>query len=138
MPELYLPFHLQAGVIVYYRCYLRRTTKKMNFDNPVYRKTTDDQVVSLENNPFRPSRSIPPVSTIRNAAEFLNNPFHYIVGVTIRRRREKLSFVDRWLTSQWILVKNWLAISRRKTDGLDGQQGGCRYSDKDWIKELPP
>jgi sugar lactone lactonase YvrE len=41
-----------------YRSYMRRNIKSMNFDNPVYRKTTEDQF-SLEKNQYQPSRTLP-------------------------------------------------------------------------------
>ncbi|KAG0435715.1 hypothetical protein HPB47_018353 [Ixodes persulcatus] len=50
------------GYVVYRQC-LRRNITSMNFDNPVYRKTTEDQF-SLEKNQYQPARSYPPVSTI--------------------------------------------------------------------------
>lgn len=42
-----------------YRQYLRKNITSMNFDNPVYRKTTEDQF-SLEKNQYQPARSYPP------------------------------------------------------------------------------
>ncbi|XP_077561431.1 low-density lipoprotein receptor-like isoform X4 [Haemaphysalis longicornis] len=42
-----------------YRQYLRRNLTSMNFDNPVYRKTTEDQF-SLEKNQYQPARAYPP------------------------------------------------------------------------------
>ncbi|XP_067140476.1 low-density lipoprotein receptor 1-like isoform X1 [Centruroides vittatus] len=42
-----------------YKQYLRRNVTSMNFDNPVYRKTTEDQF-SLEKNQYQPARSYPP------------------------------------------------------------------------------
>jgi len=47
-----------GAIIAYigYRSYTRRNIKSMNFDNPVYRKTTEDQF-SLEKNQYQPSRS---------------------------------------------------------------------------------
>jgi len=56
-------FHVryeQIGV-VFLRCFIRKTARTLNFDNPVYRKTTEDQV-SLEKNQYQPSRSLPSVS----------------------------------------------------------------------------
>lgn len=58
------------GVFVY-KQYVRRNVKSMNFDNPVYRKTTEDQF-SLEKNQYQPARSYPAVS--EETLEPLNNP----------------------------------------------------------------
>ncbi|KFM67948.1 Low-density lipoprotein receptor, partial [Stegodyphus mimosarum] len=41
-----------------YKQYLRRNITSMNFDNPVYRKTTEDQF-SLEKNQYQPAKSYP-------------------------------------------------------------------------------
>ncbi|XP_076353564.1 lipophorin receptor 1 [Tachypleus tridentatus] len=43
---------------VYKQC-IRRNVAGMNFDNPVYRKTTEDQF-SLDKNQYQPARSYPP------------------------------------------------------------------------------
>ncbi|CAG2053762.1 unnamed protein product [Timema podura] len=45
------------GYIVY-RHFLHRNLTSMNFDNPVYRKTTEDQF-ALEKNQFQPQRIYP-------------------------------------------------------------------------------
>jgi len=45
----------QVGVVLL-RCFVRKTVRTLNFDNPVYRKTTEDQV-SLEKNQYQPTRS---------------------------------------------------------------------------------
>ncbi|KAG1671512.1 Low-density lipoprotein receptor-related protein 8 [Nymphon striatum] len=50
-------------VFLMYRHYVRRNVTSMNFDNPVYRKTTEDQLC-LEKNQYQPSRSYPPVSNL--------------------------------------------------------------------------
>ncbi|XP_022256577.1 low-density lipoprotein receptor-like [Limulus polyphemus] len=42
-----------------YKQYIRRNVTSMNFDNPVYRKTTEDQF-SLDKNQYQPARSYPP------------------------------------------------------------------------------
>lgn len=44
--------------VVIYRHYLHRNVTSMNFDNPVYRKTTEDQF-SLEKNQYQPPRIYP-------------------------------------------------------------------------------
>jgi len=50
-----------GAIVAYiaYRSYTRRNIKSMNFDNPVCRKTTEDQF-SLEKNQYQPSRSTLP------------------------------------------------------------------------------
>lgn len=61
---------LALGVFLFYRHLQHRNTTSMNFDNPVYRKTTEDQF-SLEKN--LPSRMYP--STVgEEAQEPLNRP----------------------------------------------------------------
>jgi len=50
-----------AGALVafcVYKQYVRNNVKSMNFDNPVYRKTTEDQF-TLEKNQYQTSRSYP-------------------------------------------------------------------------------
>lgn len=49
------------GVIGFlvYRSYMKRNRHSMNFDNPVYRKTTEDQF-ALEKNQYQPSKTLPP------------------------------------------------------------------------------
>lgn len=42
-----------------YRSFNRRNIRSMNFDNPVYRKTTEDQF-SLEKHQYQPSKTLPP------------------------------------------------------------------------------
>ncbi|XP_054715700.1 very low-density lipoprotein receptor-like isoform X2 [Uloborus diversus] len=54
---LILPLALVGFLI--YKHYLRKNVTSMNFDNPVYRKTTEDQF-SLEKNQYQPARSYPP------------------------------------------------------------------------------
>ncbi|XP_026681537.1 low-density lipoprotein receptor-related protein 8-like [Diaphorina citri] len=51
---------LLSGLIclIVYRHYLHRINANLNFDNPVYRKTTEDQF-SLEKNPYTPARIYP-------------------------------------------------------------------------------
>jgi len=49
-----------------YRSYIRRNVKTMNFDNPVYRKTTEEQF-SLEKNQYQPARNLPPTLEPLNA-----------------------------------------------------------------------
>lgn len=52
-----------------YRHYMHRNITSMNFDNPVYRKTTEDQF-SLERNVFQPTRIYP--STVGEEVRALN------------------------------------------------------------------
>ncbi|KAI5752806.1 hypothetical protein M8J77_020550 [Diaphorina citri] len=61
---------LLSGLIclIVYRHYLHRINANLNFDNPVYRKTTEDQF-SLEKNPYTPARIYP--TSI--SEEFLND-----------------------------------------------------------------
>ncbi|KAG8239912.1 hypothetical protein J437_LFUL014958, partial [Ladona fulva] len=55
-----------------YKHFLQRNNTSMNFDNPVYRKTTEDQF-SLEKNQLQPQRIYP--STVgEEAREPLNTP----------------------------------------------------------------
>jgi len=56
-----------VAAIFFYRMYKKRGTKSMNFDNPVYRKTTEDQF-TLDKHQYPPARSMP--STL----EPLNSP----------------------------------------------------------------
>ncbi|GAB6028974.1 hypothetical protein CHUAL_004768 [Chamberlinius hualienensis] len=53
-----------------YKQYVRRNVKSMNFDNPVYRKTTEDQF-ALEKNQYQPARSYP---VREETLEPLNHP----------------------------------------------------------------
>ncbi len=41
---------------------MKRNVKSMNFDNPVYRKTTSEDQFSLEKNQYQPAKALPPVS----------------------------------------------------------------------------
>nr|CAD7414296.1 unnamed protein product [Timema cristinae] len=59
------------GYIVY-RHFLHRNLTSMNFDNPVYRKTTEDQF-ALEKNQFQPQR-IYPATVGEEAQEPLTSP----------------------------------------------------------------
>ncbi|XP_072161626.1 low-density lipoprotein receptor [Bemisia tabaci] len=64
---------LFAGVAAFilYRQYIRRNMTSMNFDNPVYRKTTEDHF-SLEKNQYPPARVYP--SLAEEAQEPLTSP----------------------------------------------------------------
>ncbi|XP_017776148.1 PREDICTED: very low-density lipoprotein receptor-like isoform X2 [Nicrophorus vespilloides] len=59
-------FFAGIGIYFIYRQYMNRNRTSMNFDNPVYRKTTEDQF-SLENNSFKQNRMYP--STVGEEAE---------------------------------------------------------------------
>lgn len=52
-----IDFGFQVAFIVY-RHFLHRNVTSMNFDNPVYRKTTEDQF-SIEKNQYHPQRIYP-------------------------------------------------------------------------------
>lgn len=54
---------------IIYRNYVHRNMTSMNFDNPVYRKTTEDHF-SLEKNVFQPTRMYP--STVGEEVRALN------------------------------------------------------------------
>uniref|UniRef100_A0A8D9BTS8 Very low-density lipoprotein receptor n=1 Tax=Cacopsylla melanoneura TaxID=428564 RepID=A0A8D9BTS8_9HEMI len=65
---------LLSGLIclIVYRHYLHRSSTNMNFDNPVYRKTTEDQF-SLEKNQYNPAR-LYPTNISDETHEPLNSP----------------------------------------------------------------
>ncbi|KAF6216065.1 hypothetical protein GE061_000403 [Apolygus lucorum] len=60
-------------VFIVYRHYLHRNVTSMNFDNPVYRKTTEDQF-SLAKSHFQAQRNIYPSTVIEEAQEPLTSP----------------------------------------------------------------
>ncbi|XP_053984909.1 very low-density lipoprotein receptor-like isoform X2 [Hylaeus volcanicus] len=60
---------LALGAVLCYRHYLHRNVTSMNFDNPVYRKTTEDQF-SLEKNRF----PLPTATVGEEAQEPLTSP----------------------------------------------------------------
>ncbi|XP_077296047.1 uncharacterized protein LOC143918173 isoform X2 [Arctopsyche grandis] len=63
-----------AGILfVVYKYRLHRTVTSMNFDNPVYRKTTEDQF-SLEKNGYAPGTKLYPSTVGEEAQEPLTNP----------------------------------------------------------------
>ncbi|XP_039277225.1 low-density lipoprotein receptor isoform X4 [Nilaparvata lugens] len=55
---------------IVYRHYLHRNVTSMNFDNPVYRKTTEDQF-SLEKNQYQPPRIYPSTVGEESLSDFL-------------------------------------------------------------------
>ncbi|XP_019865728.1 very low-density lipoprotein receptor isoform X2 [Aethina tumida] len=63
---LVVAFIVGGGVYLLYRHYNHRNITSMNFDNPVYRKTTEDQF-SLEKNQFQSPR--PYLSTVGEEAQ---------------------------------------------------------------------
>lgn len=52
-------FYLFQIAVVMYKHYVNRNVTSMNFDNPVYRKTTEDQLV-LEKNSYAPGGKLYP------------------------------------------------------------------------------
>ncbi|XP_011556445.3 low-density lipoprotein receptor isoform X7 [Plutella xylostella] len=64
-----------AGLIavVMYRHYVHRNVTSMNFDNPVYRKTTEEQF-ALEKNGYAPGSKLYPSTVGEEAQEPLNTP----------------------------------------------------------------
>nr|XP_012551059.1 lipophorin receptor isoform X1 [Bombyx mori] len=66
---------LLAAVIagVMYRHYVHHNVTSMNFDNPVYRKTTEDQF-ALEKNGYAPGSKLYPSTVGEEAQEPLNKP----------------------------------------------------------------
>lgn len=59
--------------VVMYRHYVHRNITSMNFDNPVYRKTTENQF-SLEQNGYAPGSKLYPSTVGEEAHEPLNTP----------------------------------------------------------------
>ncbi|XP_026494784.1 very low-density lipoprotein receptor-like isoform X8 [Vanessa tameamea] len=59
--------------VVMYRHYVHRNVTSMNFDNPVYRKTTENQF-SLEQNGYAPGSKLYPSTVGEEAQEPLNTP----------------------------------------------------------------
>lgn len=51
-------FLVFQGAFLLYRHYLHRNVTSMNFDNPIYRKTTEDQF-TLEKSQYQPARVYP-------------------------------------------------------------------------------
>ncbi|XP_072945356.1 very low-density lipoprotein receptor isoform X3 [Epargyreus clarus] len=64
-----------AGLIAFimYRHYVHRNVTSMNFDNPVYRKTTENQF-ALEQNGYAPGSKLYPSTVGEEAQEPLNTP----------------------------------------------------------------
>ncbi|VVC43730.1 Hypothetical protein CINCED_3A006528 [Cinara cedri] len=60
------------GAFLLYRHYLHRNVTSMNFDNPIYRKTTEDQF-TLEKSQYQPAR-VYPTSVGEEAQEPLTRP----------------------------------------------------------------
>ncbi|XP_025410493.1 very low-density lipoprotein receptor-like isoform X6 [Sipha flava] len=60
------------GAFLLYRHYLHRNVTSMNFDNPIYRKTTEDQF-TLEKSQYQPAR-VYPTSIGEEAQEPLTRP----------------------------------------------------------------
>ncbi|XP_041975509.1 low-density lipoprotein receptor isoform X10 [Aricia agestis] len=59
--------------VVMYRHYVHRNVTSMNFDNPVYRKTTENQF-ALEQNGYAPGSKLYPSTVGEEAQEPLNTP----------------------------------------------------------------
>ncbi|XP_022822359.1 low-density lipoprotein receptor-like isoform X1 [Spodoptera litura] len=59
--------------VVMYRHFVHRNVTSMNFDNPVYRKTTEDQF-ALEKNGYAPGSKLYPSTVGEEAQEPLNKP----------------------------------------------------------------
>ncbi|XP_059048113.1 very low-density lipoprotein receptor isoform X4 [Achroia grisella] len=59
--------------VVMYRHYVHRNVTSMNFDNPVYRKTTEDHF-ALEKNGYAPGSKLYPSTVGEEAQEPLNTP----------------------------------------------------------------
>ncbi|XP_013194689.2 very low-density lipoprotein receptor isoform X2 [Amyelois transitella] len=59
--------------VVMYKHYVNRNITSMNFDNPVYRKTTEDHFV-LEKNGYAPGSKLYPSTVGEEAREPLNTP----------------------------------------------------------------
>ncbi|XP_047507981.1 very low-density lipoprotein receptor-like isoform X3 [Pieris napi] len=59
--------------VVMYRHYVHRNVTSMNFDNPVYRKTTENQF-ALEQNGYAPGSKLYPSTVGEEAQEPLNSP----------------------------------------------------------------
>lgn len=51
-------FSYFQGAFLLYRHYLHRNVTSINFDNPIYRKTTEDQF-TLEKSQYQPARVYP-------------------------------------------------------------------------------